>query len=104
MGLGIDLQQVLELLAPLIPAAQLDAVQQGTQLRQLLGRQVRRQPFKEEGFRLHLGVAQDLALLRDEQLLPAAVLRVGAALDIALPLQLGGPAGNGALVQTVLFP
>ena len=36
MGLGIDLQQVLELLAPLIPAAQLDAVQQGTQLCQFL--------------------------------------------------------------------
>ena len=102
--LGVDLQQVRELLAPLIPAAHLNAVQQGAQLRQLLRRQVRGEPLKEKGLRLHLGVAQDRALLCDEQLLPAAVLRMGAALDIALFFQLGGPAGNGALIQTVLFP
>ena len=73
----------------------------GDQNRNFLLRQLRRQPGEIKDLRVDLLVPQGQALVRHIQVLAAAVLVAGQALDVALLLQLGGPAGHGALVLTV---
>ena len=102
-GPVIKFQQMDEFLAALVPASELEPVQKGAQDVQFLPRQTGGEPLKIEGLGLYLRIADGGALLRDIQLFPAAVLRMGPALNVAPGLQLGGPAGDGALVLAVLL-
>ena len=101
MGPAILRQDVGKILQPLVAAAGVEPVQQGHQNRQLLLRQLLRQPREIKDLRVDLLIPQGQALFRHIQMLAAAVLIAGQPLDVAFPLQLGGPAGHGALVLAV---